>query len=197
MSRSPIAQKQTFNTVHFLFEISALKRLQRTGWQILGSGGESVAEHSYMVAMISYMLAEQTGADIQKTLLMALFHDVEETRTGDVYRLAKLYVTLKKRKARTDTLQQLPQRNRIEKLLDEYDQRKTLEAKIVKDADNLSLCLELKMRIEEGNTHAQEWLDANIDALQLTESKDLGKVLLKTDSQEWWRKERKILHAKR
>ena len=180
--------------VHFLFEISTLKRLQRTGWQILGSGGESIAEHSYMVAVISYLLAEQTGADIGETLLMALFHDIEEARTGDVYRLAKLYVTVDKDQARTDALKRLPKRNRIEKLLGEYDQRKTLEAKIVKDADNLSLCLELKMLVEKGNTHAGEWLDANIGALQLKESKDMGNALLKTDSQGWWKKERDIPH---
>lgn len=183
-------------TANFLFELTALKRLQRTGWQILGSGEESIAEHSYMVAMISYLLAEQIGADIEKTLLIALFHDVEEARTGDAYRLAKLYVTIDKKKARQDGLNSLPNKTRILKLLEEYEQRTSVESKIVKDADNLSLCLELKLLIEQGNTHAKEWLDANIAALQLTESKNLGKILLRTNSQAWWKTERGILHKR-
>ncbi len=184
------------SAINFLFELTALKRLQRTGWQILGSGGESIAEHSYMVAMISYLLAEQTGADIEKTLLMALFHDVEEARTGDVYRLAKLYVTIDKDKARHDALINLSDGNLVPAFLNEYEQRKTLEAKIVKDADTLSLCVELKLLVEQGNAHAKEWLDANIEALQLTESKALGKALTTADSQAWWKKERHLLHQK-
>lgn len=190
----PHTKKST--AINFLFELTALTRLQRTGWQILGGGGESIAEHSYMVAMISYLLAEQTGADIEKTLLMALFHDVEETRTGDAYRLAKLYITIDKDKARHDALNHLPDGNRVAVLLDEYEQRKTVEANIVKDADNLSLCLELKLLIEQGNIHAKEWLDANIEALQLPEAKALGKALTTTNSQAWWKKERNTLHAK-
>lgn len=183
------------SAINFLFEITTLKRLQRTGWQILGEGKESIAEHSYMVAMISYLLAQQTNADIQKTLVMALFHDTEEARTGDAYRLAKLYITIDKKQAQKDLLQNISHPEKIHRLLEEYEKRESLESKIVKDADNLSLCFELKPMVEKGNTQAKEWLDANVAALQLSESQELGKALLEVDSQSWWKKEREKLHS--
>ena len=38
------------NLANFLFEVGMLKRTPRTGFQFLGSGAESVAEHSFRTA---------------------------------------------------------------------------------------------------------------------------------------------------
>ena len=38
--------------VEFLFEVGMLKRTPRSGWQFLGSGSESVAEHAFRTAWI-------------------------------------------------------------------------------------------------------------------------------------------------
>ena len=46
-------------TAEFLFEVGMLKRTPRTGYQFLGSGGESVADHSFRTAVIGYVLASQ------------------------------------------------------------------------------------------------------------------------------------------
>ena len=181
--------------IDFLFEASALKRLKRTGWQILGGGNrESIAEHSYMVAVISYVLSVHSQLNLEKILLMSLFHDFEETRTGDVYKLADLYTRTDKGKAIQDAFSILPQSAKITGLLEEYNQGKSLEAKLVKDADTLALCLELTISIENGNQNAEEWLKANLESLKTEAARELGKALVKSNSQNWWRKQRKILH---
>ena len=57
------------STIDFLFEAAALKRLKRTGWQILGGGNtESVAEHSFMVAVIAYVMAAGSNLNLEKIL---------------------------------------------------------------------------------------------------------------------------------
>lgn len=180
--------------INFLFEAATLKRLKRTGWQILGDNQESVAEHTFMVCVISFVLAEKLKADLEKVLLIALFHDFEEARTGDIYKLADLYTHVDKKKAKTAAFSKLPQSAKISELLMDLQSSKSLEAKIVRDADILSLCFDLKQLIEKGNINAREWLDANLEALKLDGAKKIGRELTKSNSQSWWQNERKILH---
>ncbi len=183
------------NLANFLFEAAALIRLQRTGWQILGGGNkESVADHSYMVSVISFVLARQTKADIGKVLVMSLFHDFTESRMGDIYKLADLYVTADVTKAAGDAFSALPDEKELISVTREYEQRKTLEAKIVHDADTIALCIELKQLIEHGNLHAREWFEANVEGLTLKEAKELVMQIKKSDSQDWWKKEREKIH---
>jgi thioredoxin 1 len=51
---------------------------------------ESVAVHTFEVAHMAFLLAVKTdGADPRKAATMALFHDLEESITGDIPRFAK------------------------------------------------------------------------------------------------------------
>jgi len=179
---------------NFLFEAATLKRLQRTGWQILGDNQESIAEHSFMVCVISFALSELMGANLEKVLLIALFHDFSESRSGDIYKLADYYVTINTAKANKDAFVSIPLLRRLVVLTDEYEKEQSLEAKIVHDADTLALMVELKQLIERGNLHAREWFEANFHSLRIEQSQKLAKELRKTDSQEWWNLERLRIH---
>src|SRR5512136_3171302 len=89
--------------VNFLFEVGMLKKTPRTGYQFLGSGKESVAEHSFRMALIGYLLSQQEPkADAMKTTLMCLFHDLHEARTGDHNYVNKRYVQIDENKAVSD-----------------------------------------------------------------------------------------------
>ena len=70
---------------NFLFETGMLKKTPRTGYQFLGSGKESVAEHTFRVACIGYTLSKLVSEKIDemRLLKMCLFHDLPEARTGD------------------------------------------------------------------------------------------------------------------
>lgn len=71
------------------FEFNHLKNLYRQGWLRAGiSKGEceSVADHSFGVALLSIFISEQyfRDLDIKKTIKMALLHDFGEIYGGDI-----------------------------------------------------------------------------------------------------------------
>ena len=47
---------------------------------------ESVAEHSFFTALYAYVLALQTGANVNDVLARAVVHDLDEALTGDFIR---------------------------------------------------------------------------------------------------------------
>ena len=173
--------------VNFLFEVGILKNTPRSGYQFLGSGGESVAEHSFRVAVIAYLLAKnEPKADIQKVLLMSLFHDFHEARTGDHNYVNKRYVTVNEDKAVRDLAQKLPFGQEIVSLIDEFKSRETLEARLSHDADQLDFILELKRQLDLGNKSAAEWLRYAVKRLITDYAKELADEITKTGSSDWW-----------
>src|SRR4051812_41340087 len=81
-----------------LLELQRLKRLDRTGWVLRGlpAGAESVAAHSYGVALAAMLLADECAergveVDAGRVMRLALLHDLQETRTGDMPRTVAKY----------------------------------------------------------------------------------------------------------
>ena len=183
--------------VHFLFEVGILKSIPRSGYQFLGSGSESVAEHTFRVAVIAYLLAKhEPKADMQKVLLMSLFHDFHEARTGDHNYVNKRYVTVNEDKAVRDLAQKLPFGQEIISLIDEFNSRETPEARLSQDADQLDFILELKRQLDLGNKSAAEWLRYAVKRLITDFAKKLADEIIKTGSSDWWFKKNKELWVK-
>ncbi|MEM0439980.1 MAG: HD domain-containing protein [Candidatus Caldarchaeum sp.] len=62
-----------------------LKRLRRTGWVEVGvKSPESVADHSYALAVMAFISADKLGLDAEKAVKMALVHDIPESFLGDL-----------------------------------------------------------------------------------------------------------------
>ena len=62
---------------------------------------ESVAEHSHRLAIMAYFVKDEfSDVDIQKVILMCLFHDLGEAFTGDIPCFEKTE-SHKKRKLKT------------------------------------------------------------------------------------------------
>ena len=184
------------NIVNLIFEAAVVKRLKRTGWQILGDNEETVGEHSFMTAVISLFLAKEIKKvkpiNVEKVLIMSILHDFHEARTGDVDKIATLYIKRDEAKANRDIFQSVDPG--IIVMLEEYEQKGSLEAKIVFEANVIALLVELKQLEEKGNTHVREWLDGNMIRLRLPESKQLAQTIITTDSHDWWKEIRKQLH---
>jgi len=175
------------NTVNFLFEVGILKKVPRSGYQFLGTGSESVADHSFRVAVIAYLLAKRDPeADVQKAVLMGLFHDLPEARTGDHNYVNKRYVTANEDKAVNDFTHKISVGPEISDLIHEFNARQSLEAQLVYDADQLDFIFELKRQQDLGNRSASEWLSYSVKRLTSNFAKKLADEILKTDSSEWW-----------
>jgi putative hydrolase of HD superfamily len=132
------------NIANFLFEAGMLKRTPRSGFQFLGSGAESVAEHIFRTTYIGYSLGKLApGVDTDRMIKMCLFHDLPEARTGDLNYVNKKYVEADERKAVEDLAQTLPFGGEIRELIFEFIEGKTEEAKLARDADQLEMILAL------------------------------------------------------
>lgn len=173
--------------INFLFEVGMLKKTPRTGYQFLGSGKESVAEHSFRTAVIGYILSiQEPGADSRKTTLMCLFHDLHEARTGDHNYVNKKYVHIDEDRATRDLARKLPCKDEILSLTHDFNAGNSLESRISRDADQLDLILELKEQQDLGNKYAGDWLYYAVKRLSTKRAKNMAQEILNTDSTEWW-----------
>ena len=173
--------------INFLFEVGMLKKTPRTGYQFLGSGNESVAEHSFRTAVIGYMLShDESEADPFKTVLMCLFHDLHEARTGDQNYVNKRYVRVDEDKAMRDLAQELPFGHDLVSLNQEFNQGESPEACISRDADQLALIIELKEQQDLGNRYAAEWIHFALKRLRTENAKKMAQEILETDWTDWW-----------
>ena len=164
-----------------------LKKTPRSGFQFLGSGKESVADHSYRMTVIGYSLARLTPeADPYKVIRLCLFHDVPEARTGDLNYVNKHYVKAREDEAVRDLARELPFGTEYKALIQEYRSSETVEAKLAHDADQLDLILELKEQNDLGNSYAREWMEFALKRLQTGIGKEVAGEVLKTDSTSWW-----------
>jgi len=173
--------------INFFFELGMLKKTPRSGFQFLGSGRESVADHSFRVAMIGFALARMDShVDPFKVVCMSLVHDLPEARTGDRNYVNKRYVTVDETGAITDLADALPFADELKGLLKEYRDSETAEARLVHDADQLDLIVELKEQNDLGNSYAAKWIHFARQRLITSIAKEIAEEILTTDSTDWW-----------
>ncbi len=168
---------------NIIYEAATIKRMKRVGFQILGNGEESIGEHSFMTAVIAYFLAKKLHLDMGKVLTMSIFHDMHETRVGDAHKIALRYITRNQKKANIDIFGVVDAD--LLRLLEEYEEKKTIEAQIVFEANVIALLVRLKPLAERGDAHAEKWM-MNKNRIRTPEAVILVKMLLETDSQNWW-----------
>lgn len=173
--------------VNFVYETNIHSQTPRSGFWFLGSGSQSIAEHLFHTTMIAYALSYlNKKADKQKIVLMALFHDIGEGRTSDHNYVHQRYGRLAEAEAVKDIARGVPFGSEIAELFKEEQERKTLEAKIVKDADNLEWITTLRREEIKGNTKAREWALDALKRLKTPQGKVIGKLLIKTHPDAWW-----------
>jgi len=175
----------------FLFEVGMLQKTPRSGFQFLGSGRESVAEHVLRTIFIGYVLGTQEpDVDQMKLLTMCLFHDLSEARTGDMNYVNKKYVTVDEEKAIRELAETLPFGDDITSLMGEFNEKKTTEALLAHDADQLALILQLKECGDLGNKYSREWIAFAVKRLSTDRGKSLADAIMETDSSHWWFKDK-------
>ncbi len=172
---------------NFVYETSIHSKTPRSGLWFLGSGKQSVAEHLFHTAMIAYALASlEPKADKNKVVLMALMHDIGEGRTSDHNYVHQRYGRLSEINAVDDIAQSVPFGNEIKELFKEEQDRKSIEAKIVKDADQLEWISTLRGEEIKGNSKAKQWIKIASKRLKTKSGQKLGQKLITTSPDSWW-----------
>ncbi|MEM0482379.1 MAG: HD domain-containing protein [Nitrososphaerota archaeon] len=134
----------------------ALKELRREGWVRRGvRKSESVADHSYSLALLSMLLAAERGLDPFKTAAIAIIHDLAEAVTGDIPPSEKksnmVYVDAE-REAIRSIAEKAPAKvgDLILQLYNEYSSQSSEEARLVKQLDKLEMALQAMAYEREG-----------------------------------------------
>ncbi|RMF30552.1 MAG: HD family hydrolase [Chloroflexi bacterium] len=133
-----------------LLQANRLKVTPRGGWAVRGlTDVESVADHSFGVAFIALVLAETLDepVDRAKLLAIALLHDLPESVLTDIPTPALRYFPSGAKreaemKALTEVLEGVPFASRFRAWWQEFEDRTSVEGRLVRDADRLELLLQ-------------------------------------------------------
>lgn len=140
--------------------IAGLKERTRHAWMTSGRQ-ESVAEHSWRMALMAYFLRDEfPTVDLTRVLLMALLHDMGEVFTGDIPTFEKTDADrAREHELRDKWIDALPApyAAEVRSLFTEMDAMETEEAKIVKALDRM----EAVITHNEGDPHT--WLPLEYD----------------------------------
>ncbi len=155
----------------FIGELMRLKSVPRIGWLLRGVRDvESVAAHSYGVAVIAMLLADRARArgvqvNIERLLRMALLHDLTETRTGDLPSTIKGYFDKASIKAADESIAKeifAELGDLSESYLElwyDYEHRESIESRLVKAADKFDLLMQSREYEKGGARSLQEFWD--------------------------------------
>ncbi|MFH2090934.1 MAG: HD domain-containing protein [Pseudomonadota bacterium] len=172
---------------NLLFEARILKDINRSGYAFLGSGKESIAEHSFMTALICFVMAKMDETlNIERLVTMALVHDLAEARTGDLNYVEKKYSNPDESKAISHLIKHISFGKDIKNLIEEFNQGRTKEAMLVNDADQISFILELKKQSDIGAKGPEKWLPVVMERLKTSMGKKMAQSIMDTSWDEWW-----------
>lgn len=72
------------NFIDFLYNVGKLKDMPRKGWVLIGmKNPASIMDHSYRMAIMAWILGKDKGLSMERTIKMALMHDLCELYAGD------------------------------------------------------------------------------------------------------------------
>ena len=143
--------------LNFFKTAANLKNISRQGWidKLSLDSPESVADHSYSMAIMSMVISDLENYNSEKILKMVLLHDLAESKIGD-YTPDQISKEKKKElenKAFFEIVRNLPDSVRTQylKIWQEYQENNSPESKIVHQIDRLEMVLQAKLYQKEGH----------------------------------------------
>ncbi len=145
-----MSQPAAEQVLDLLLQANRLKVTPRGGWAVRGLNDvESVADHSFGVVFVALALAEliQEPVDLEKVLTIALIHDLPESAITDIPAPALRYFAPGAKRqaelsAMTDILKDMRFGERLRAWWQEFEDRTSVEGRLVRDADRLELLLQ-------------------------------------------------------
>ena len=134
--------------LRFIIEIDKVKDIIRKSKLFNGSRFENDAEHSWTISIMALLLKEYADfpVDISKVITMLLIHDIVEIDSGDTFlyseKRGQVHNNEQKAAERIFGLLDEDQRNYFMILWNEFEERKTNEAKFAAIFDRLEPLLQ-------------------------------------------------------
>jgi putative hydrolase of HD superfamily len=161
-----IEDKKVNEIIRFYYELNHLKQIYRKGWlrNVPKEKCESVADHSFAVAILSYFLAEKFFPELDKLKIvkMALIHDFCEIYSGDIIPSDKISKEEKGRmeeEAIIKIFSKMSKGKDYIKLWKEFQEESSEEAKLVKQVDSLEMALQASVYENQGYKNLDEFFD--------------------------------------
>lgn len=138
-----------------------LKKIPRQGWvdKLSINNPESVADHTFSMAIMGMIFADLENYDVEKILKIILLHDLAESVTGDITpeQIPKDEKMALENNAMKKILSDLPisLQNQYSAIWDEYQLDNSMESKIVHQLDRLEMALQAKIYSKEGYSDEQ------------------------------------------
>lgn len=146
----------TIMIIDFFKTAVNLKKVQRQGWidKLSLKNPESVADHSYSMAMMGMVISDMENYNSEKILKMILLHDLAESKIGD-YTPGQIDLEEKNKIENTaflKILKDLPDSIvlQYQNIWKEYQENKSLESQIVHQLDRLEMAIQAKTYQNEG-----------------------------------------------
>jgi putative hydrolase of HD superfamily len=156
--------------------------LPRSGWKIkVGlENSESVAEHSYMMSVMSMVLSDLKSLNSEKVIKMSILHDWAESKIGDFMPDEIGYDKKSELEnyAMTEILESLPEKIQFnyQEIWDEFLIRNTPESRLVHELDKLEMALQAK--IYENDVDSEKVKPFIISAVEQIMDPDVKKILM-------------------
>jgi putative hydrolase of HD superfamily len=172
------------------FELGVLKHLRRTGWSHVGiRDAESVADHTARVAQLASLIAAEEGADPARAAMLAIWHDSQETRSGDIPHTARPYMTARidPEAITADQVAGLPEAaaKTVQETVAEYEAQATPEARCARDADKLECLIQAVEYQAAGNTGVQGWITSSRAAIRTRTAERIADAALRISPLTW------------
>jgi len=173
----------------FAYELGNLKREPRKGWrQAHVPNPESVADHTCRVAQLASIIAALEGGDPAAAAHMAVWHDSQETRTGDNNKTSTPFITVATHEEVTAAqVANLPHaaQEALQRTIAEFEGQATVEAVCARDADRLECLIQALEYRAAGNTLMQEWITDSYRKLKTTTAIRIADAACETSPLKW------------
>ena len=151
--RLDLKDKTSNSILSFYMKYNQLKNIYRQGWLKVRIGlefkdkCESVADHSFSVALLALTIIEENklGLDTLKCMKMAIVHELGEIYMGDPTpydHISKEEKRTQEKAAIIKVLESLNEDNDFLELWEEFEEGETPESKFMKSIDHLEFLLQ-------------------------------------------------------
>lgn len=185
----PLSGDDAAGVAAFGFELGVLKSLRRTGWAHANiRDAESIAEHSLRVAQLASLIAAGEGADPARAALLAIWHDSQETRTGDLPHTARPYlgVPIDAEAVTADQVARMPDgvAKTVIDAVSEFEASSTIESMCAHDADKLE-CLMQAVEYKASGYRVEGWITSSRAALTTVTAARIADAAVNTSPLAW------------